>query len=81
MAEGMRNAIHKKQGHPRKCREGWASVNKRIHISDKTFNKWRGLRLEHNLLSDDAVACYLLTLHEQTELLCLWNQSFSSTMW
>ena len=81
MAEGMSEVSHKKQGRPRKCREGWASVNKQIYISDKTFNKWRGLRAERDLSSDDTVACYLLTLHEQTESLHLQNKSFSSAVW
>ena len=49
MAEGMSEVSCKKQGRPRKSREGWASVNKRIYISDKTFNKWRGLRAERDL--------------------------------
>ena len=81
MAEGTCDVSRKKQGRPRKSSEGWSSVNKRIYISDKTFNKWRGLQTERDLSSDDAVACYLLTFHEQTESLRLQNQSFSSAVW
>ena len=81
MVEGLCDVSCKKQGHPRKCREGWVSVNKWIYISDKTFNKRIGLRAERDLSSDDAVACYLLTFHNQPELLCLQNQLFSSVAW
>ena len=56
-------------GCPRKSREGWASVNKWIYLSNNTFNKWRELRAERDLASDNAVACYLLTLHEQNKSL------------
>ena len=82
MAEGICEVSSlKKQGRPRKCREGWASVNKRIYLSDNTFNKWRELRAERELASDNAVACYLLTLHEQRKSLALQNESFGSALW
>ena len=47
MVEGLREVRHKKQGHPRKCSDGWASLN---NISDKTFNKWRKETLERNVV-------------------------------
>jgi len=35
MVEGLHEVRHKKQGRPpRKCSDGWASLNKQIHISD-----------------------------------------------
>ena len=43
MAEGLCKVKCKKQGRPRKCSDSWASLNKQIYISDKTFNKWRRL--------------------------------------
>ena len=83
MAEGICEVSRlKKQGHPRKCREGWASVNKRIYLSNNTFNKWRELGDERKLASDNnAVACYLLTLHKQRKSLALQNKSFDSVVW
>ena len=83
MAERICKLSRKKQGlgYPRKSREGWASVNKRIYLSDNTFNKWRELRAERDLASDNAVACYLLTLQEQNKSLRVQNESFSSAVW
>ena len=65
MAERICREVSRKNqglGHPRKSREGWASVNKWIYLSNNTFNKWRELRAECDLASDNTVACYLLTL-------------------
>ena len=83
MAERICEVSRKKQGlgRPRKSREGWASVNKRIYLSDNTFNKWRELRAERDLASDNAVACYLLTLHEKNKSFRVQNESFSSAVW
>ena len=67
MAERICEVSRKKQGigRPRKSREGWASVNKQIYHSNNTFNKWRELRAKRDW--QVAVACYLLTLHEQNK--------------
>ena len=53
MAERICEVSRKKQGlgRPRKSREGWASVNKQIYLSDNTFNKWKELRAERDLAS------------------------------
>ena len=42
MAERICKVSRKKQGlgRPRESREGWASVNKWIYLSNNTFNKW-----------------------------------------
>ena len=55
-------------GRPRKHSEGWESANKRICISNGTFLRWRTIRDEQGLVNDDAVARYLLTLHEESLL-------------
>ena len=52
-----------KCGRPRKYSNGWDSGNRRVYFSNETFVKWRRLREERSLSSDDVVACYLLTLH------------------
>ena len=56
----------RRAGRPRKHSEGWESANKRICISNRTFLKWRMVKDEHRLLNDDAVARYLLALHEES---------------
>ena len=67
MAERICEVSRKKQGlgRPRKSREGWASVNKRIYLSDNTLTN--GESLGPNAIWQVAVACYLLTLHEQNK--------------
>ena len=56
-----------KRGRPRKYSYGWDNANRRIYISNEIFSKWRRLREERGLPSDDAVACYLLTLHDRVD--------------
>lgn len=56
-----------KRGRPRKYTYGFDSGHRRIYISNETFVKWRMLREDRTLSSDDAVAQYLLTLHEETD--------------
>lgn len=56
-----------KRGRPQKYACGFDSGNRRIYISNETFMKWRMLREDRTLSSDDAVARYLLTLHEETD--------------
>ena len=77
MAEGT---CVTKRGRPRKYSYGWDSGNRRIYVSNVTFVKWRMLREERSLSSDDAVAHYLLTLYDEKEgrnheSLCLPNFS------
>ena len=35
-------------------------LTKRINITDETFLRWRKLRTEYNLLTDNMLACHLL---------------------
>ena len=44
-----------KHGQPRKYSYGWDSCNRRIYISNETFVKWKMLREERILSSDDAI--------------------------
>ena len=42
--------------------DGFVSANKRIYMIDETFLRWRKLRTEYNLSTDDMLAhCLLLT--------------------
>jgi len=61
-------------GLPKKYSEGWEGANKQIYIFNETFVKWRRLREERSLPSDDSMACYLPTLYVNLESLCLPNQ-------
>ena len=69
-----------KRGRPQKYSYSWDSGNRRIYIYNETFVKWRMLREERSVSSDDAVVYYLLTFYDENdarnhELLCLPNFS------
>lgn len=77
----MAEAMHiTKRGRPQKYSYSWDSGNTHIYVSNEIFVKWRMLREERSLSSDDAVAHYLLTLYNENdgrnyESLCLPNFS------
>ena len=48
------------RGRPRKFADGFVSVNKRIYITDETLSRWRSLKADLNLLTDDLLAHRLL---------------------
>ena len=48
------------QGRPRKLVNGFVSANKRIYITDETFSRWRNLRADLNLETDNLLALHLL---------------------
>ena len=52
-------------GRPRKHQYGWEQTIKRICISKVAYTKWKGIKEEKNLATDDAVSLYLLSLHER----------------
>lgn len=54
----------KKVGRPRKYAGGWESANRRICISNKTYERWREVKERQCLRSDDSVAQYLLLCDE-----------------
>jgi len=64
----LAKTMYRKVGCPRKHKEGWESVNKRICVLNGTFQRWRTIRDERGLLNDDAVARYLLALHKEPVL-------------
>ena len=45
---------------PRKSVNGFVSANKRIYITDEMFPRWRSLRANLNLETDDLLALRLL---------------------
>ena len=53
----------RRAGQLRSFKEGWSNVNKRIHISKKTFAEWQMLRSRLCLYNDDEVANYFLNHH------------------
>ena len=57
--------LGKKHGCPLKHKNGWEGVNKRICISNTTFSLWRDVREELGLINGDALAIYLLGLHNK----------------
>ena len=52
-------------GRPRKFPDGFINSTKRIYVSNDTFERWRTLRSEKNLLTDDILARYLLDEYKQ----------------
>jgi len=68
-APDLVNTTRRRVGHPRKHSEGWESANKRICILNGTFLRWRTIRDKQGLLNDDAIAYYLLALHEESVLI------------
>ena len=50
-------------GHLRKHDGGWGNEHRRLNVLNNTFAKWRELRGELDLISDDAVAVLLLTAY------------------
>jgi len=64
----LAKTTYRRVGRPRKHKDGWESVNKRICVSNETFLRWRTIRDERGLLNDDAVARYLIALHEESVL-------------
>ena len=52
-----------KVGCPRRFSDGWKQANKRIYLSQITFDSWRELKSSLQLPNDDAVAVYLLGCH------------------
>ena len=48
------------RGGPRKFVNGFVSANKRIYITDEMFSRWRSLRADLNLETDDLLALHLL---------------------
>ena len=53
----------KKVGRPRKYAGGWESANRRICISNKTYEEWKRLKVQQRLENDDSVARYLSRYH------------------
>ena len=55
----------RKRGRPVMRQEDWESTQKRIRLSNSTFERWRELKNMLALPSDDSVASYLLSLYSQ----------------
>ena len=64
MVQSAPRSLPSSVGRPRKYEGGWRCGNKRIYITNESFEKWRSLRAELGLPTDDAVACYLLAAAE-----------------
>ena len=60
----MAQLLGKKRGRPLKHGEG---ANKRICTSNTTFMLWRNIHEELGLLNDDALAIYLIGLHNKRD--------------
>jgi len=63
LQEFTRLIIKTRLDHPREYSEDWEGANKWIYISNETSAKWRRLREEQSLPSDDSKACYLPILY------------------
>ena len=63
----MAQLLGKKRGCPLKHENGWEGANKRICISNTTFMLWRNICEELGLLNDDALAIYLIGLHNKRD--------------
>ena len=55
----------RKRGRPVTRKEDWESTQKRIRLSNSTFERWRELKDTLALPSDDSIASYLLSLYFQ----------------
>ena len=65
----MAQIVRAMPGWPRKHPQGWEqTVRRRICISKTSYSKWQEVKRELNLLNNDSVAHYLLSLHDRIEL-------------
>ena len=64
----MAQIVRAMPGRPRKHPQGWEQTVRHICISKTSYSKWQEVKQELNLLNDDSVAHYLLSLHDRTEL-------------
>ena len=55
----------RKRGRPATRTQDWEMTNKRIHLLNITFKRWRALKDELKLPNDDFVASFLLSLYTE----------------
>ena len=55
----------RKRGRPVTRQEDWESTQKRTRLSTSTFQRWRELKNNLALPSDDSVASYLLSVYSK----------------
>ena len=63
----MVQLLEKKCGRSLKHENSWEGANKQICISNTTFLVWRNILEELGLLNDDALAIYLIGLHNKID--------------